>query len=1197
MSAISSLNDEQASAIACREQNILVSAPAGSGKTKILVTRILERLKEGISISQFLVLTFTEAAAKEMKQRLTGMLEEEIARSDGKLQAHLMRQKQELPFAYITNFHGFCNQLIARYGYLVGVENGYEILSDPGQLLQTALEQVLDDALTDEAFKTFRTLYFPKREDLSKQLLTLYGVFQSLGDKAAFLKHMEEDVYGFLRFQNHQTWDQWCFYPRLQELLVDVVEETLAGLESLKAYCAKHGITPFYDRPIKQSAKALEKPTPYEAMKNYYRELLQCLAPGVPFQKLHVWAIQKPEASYQIPWRDLDDEAVACKKEFSTLKTALNTKFRQAYHALVDTDVQNTMRIHQTVYEALTMLIELTERLENQYRLLKKQDHVLDFNDLERYATMLLDPTLPVAESLHDQLKEIMVDEYQDTNMVQERLVSLIAKVKSPAVSRFMVGDMKQSIYRFRQADPEIFKAKYDAFPNDPHSRRIDLGYNYRSSKVVLDSINFIFNQIMDTHVGSLEYYHDPSAQLNYDFLRKEGAKDTAEYEIVKTEARKRMKSALDDYTEILMVDQDSEKVSELEDSEYEAYMIGKRIQALVAHGLDGKPISYSDIAVLMRQTTHFMIYKKVFDKLAIPTTIVLSRGWQQATEIRQMLMVYRALADDHDDMALYNVLRAPFDFSYFSDETIARWALSGQSLYTCLKDIPDFQNFFAVMDELKQAFWQMPFARWHTLFFKKSGYLKRVYAMRNGMQRYQNLLLLVEKIRAQEKDIHELSEWVNYFDHLGQSEDMPAMMPKDQEAVVFMTIHKSKGLEFPIVFVAMHDKGFNLQDGKQRLIFDRHLSFAMKPRIAKDIAGTLQNQPVTYRDVVIEYENPFLALLSRLNQKESVSEEMRIYYVALTRAKNKLILTGTMNHRQYERYLKAVEVNGDQWLLDRNTRHANCYLDWLMPSVLRHPDLMTAEHLEISGLPELDNTCDARFAFHWYSHEEIMRDIQTVKQLDQSMVNLPYFDPTTYAYLDEVDKADSQAVTALTQHEIQSSQISPKTELDAATIGTLVHELMRWVPLDGQTTMAEIMADLYEQGYYDAVSYAVVQTYLPKIEAFMESEAFQWMRTCEKYLREQPFCTLYDGQLVHGTMDVVCLFADRVIVLDYKTDRVLPKASRQALVKRHQGQLEMYRASLRELYPNRRVEAYLYYLEISRLVKVDESDEKLNDC
>ncbi len=1209
MAKVTSMNDEQIQAVEARNSHILVSAPAGSGKTKILVSRILSILKEGVNIDSFLVLTFTQAAAKEMKQRLSSMLDEEIAIASGDLKDHLMKQKERMPLAYITNFHGFCNSLIQHYGYLVGVQPGYDILSDNKGLLSEALSLALDDLLLDDEFATMRFTYFKQREDLEKQILRIYEILQAVGDKQQFLDYMMNDVYGFLENQGDRDLSDWCFYPQLLSQLEKVVVQVLVEIEELKQFCITNGLEAFYQRPDGQKGKALEKPVPYEALYDYYFELYHRISSRVAFKGsggLNEWAIQKPAATYNMPWKDYGDDIEDIKKKFNAMKTALNGRFNKVYDKLVDSDVENTMLVHQEAKRVIALLVGAVEQVTHHYQQLKTKQSVLDFNDLEKYATKLLQKEYPIARELNEKLYEIMVDEYQDTNMVQETIVSLISKATDKEVYCFMVGDMKQSIYRFRQADPEIFKQKFDTYPINDGCMRIDLGFNYRSSKVVLDSINYIFNQVMDEHIGSLEYYKDPSAQLNYDFLRKEGAKDTSEFEMVRRATLERLANMKKDKTEVLMVNTSSEKVKDIEDSEYEAMMIAHRIQELIKEPLNGKTLTYSDCAVLMRQTTRFMTYKKVFDKMNIPTTIVLSTGFMNATEIRQMMMMYRCLKDPYDDLALMSVLRAPFNFSYFSENDIVAVRNPEYSLYENICGSEKFNHFVSTLEELKVQLKHLPFSRWHDAFFEVSGYLNRGAVMKNGVQRYQNLLLLVEKIKEKENVIFDIASWVDYFESIQESAIAPASMPKDQDAVVFMTIHKSKGLEFPVCFVAMHDKNFNLQDGKERLIFDRHLTMAIKPRLLQTYEKILFNQPMTYQDVVVEYANPFLNLLSLLANQETISEEMRVYYVALTRAKSKLILTGCMDEDTLRQYVQDMRVDlvgnvpeKDEWIFNRKIRDGRCYLDWLMPSVIRHPmilptilDTLSLPNNYLQPLsPNLENTNQAKFEFKWPSYQEIDEYLPKSKESPTVVENDVLFDQNDYAY----ERYLHHSIAVTTLEKLQASDEPTYTttiptqpqRLSAAQKGTLVHEFMEYLPLVDDVSIKNVIELLYNEKRYTEDEYIVLCEYEDKLNTFVNSEAFQMMKQAEQCLCEQPFCFMKDGQLIHGTIDVLCINNDTVSIIDYKTDRVSKYAKEEDLIARHAFQLNLYKEALQTIYPKQTIEAYLYYLQTSRFVKV----------
>lgn len=1183
MSQVSSLNEGQERAVYTRGKDILVSAPAGSGKTKILVSRILELIKEGANVDQLLVLTFTQAAAGEMKQRLRSLLEAEISQGN----EALALQIEKLPFAYITNFHGFCNQLISQYGRLIDIQPGYEILSDAKSTRDQAMAETLKGLYLNPDYYDFMRMYFPNKDDLVKCVLKLYETLQACGDRTQFIQTFRDEIYHYLL--NHEDLQGWVYYDLIIDELRKEIELAYEHLEEAKLYCEEEGVVYFYERPLGQKGKATEKPIPYESYKMYLDELEASLGT----EQMHLCFKNKPQAPYLIPWKDLGEEIKEkCSAPLTQLKKKILDGVKNSYEALFDPSKENRYRVIKTSQTAIETLLSITEQFETNYQLLKKEMNVLDFNDLERLATLLLSKEYGVAKDLNEQLVEIMIDEYQDSNQVQENLIQLIADGSAHHVPCFMVGDMKQSIYRFRQADPEIFKSKYDRYPTLETATRIDLGYNYRSRKVVLDSINFICNQVMDTKVGSLEYYDDPSAQLNYDFLRKEGCKDTSEYEATKQKAILRMNETTDDYTEILMVDGSSELVDDtIENSEYEAYMVAKRI-------IEGG-WSFGEVAVLMRQTSKFITYKKVFDKLHIPTTIVLSTGFMQASEIARMMSVYRAFANPNDNLSMMSFLRSPFNFSNFSDDMIASVVLGkGESLYQGILKDGRFDGFVEVFESLRKDLNQLPFKQWNQRFFEWSGYLNRAYQMKNGIQRYQNLCLLLEKIAEKQEEIHTIENWIDYFENIGDANNSPAVVPKDQEAVTFMTIHKSKGLEFPIVFVSMHDKKFNLQDGKDRLIFDRKLTLAMKPRMLKDLEVTIQGEQAHFKDVVVQYDNVFLNLLSRLQNRDTISEELRIYYVALTRASKKLILTGTLTHEQLNDYAKGVYlhqlVHHGHYIYGYSLRKAQSFMDWLIPSILRHQDILNElahENEYISKIKEtiatplekqLENTSQARFHFQWYSYQELL-DLPEIEANTEPKQALVYHAPLQPRQ--QLDR--SCGVTTTEEDDIDLRGQITHGPLTATQKGTLVHGVFELLPLQEEVDVSSYITQLHTQGAYTDEEYACLMDYVSHIQAFYTSIIYQFCVNAVAIYREMPIMFKRDEQVVHGIIDLLIENEDGYIIVDYKTDQVRSDASEEQLVLAHKNQMTAYTQTLRDIYPNKKITSYLYYLHTNVVVKV----------
>ena len=520
-------NEGQLKAIQQRDASILVSAPAGSGKTKILVSRIVELLKEGYEIFDFLVLTFTQAAGNEMKQRLSEELHQLVSTDiDLTLKEHLEKQILNLPHAYMTNFHGFCNLLLMKYGYLVNVMPGFEINSDPSMIKKAVLQECLEKWILEEHIKEFLSLYFPgySLDAFSSLLLSIDELSHSIDDFYGFVDHMKKQNYDTLS----SALEEWPLFPYLKQIFYNESVLALNKLIELKYYAENHNLTDFYERPDEQTEKNQELPIPFEAYYDYLDERIKVFSQPITYDTLVSMASSSVPKAYNMNWKEIDPDT---KKTFTKMKTDILLSYNKSVKTYLEEDPDDFVRKLQISYQAIDILISeghLLNQFQNAYQERKKQLNQLDFSDLERYAHQLLEPQYGIVDVLYHRLKEIMVDEYQDTNQIQESLLLKISEYQQPAIPLFMVGDMKQSIYRFRQADPQIFSDKYDTFSlsdedcQKTHTRRIDLVFNYRSSKIVLDSINYIFNQIMDKDIGGLEYYLDDSARLNYDYVGKE---------------------------------------------------------------------------------------------------------------------------------------------------------------------------------------------------------------------------------------------------------------------------------------------------------------------------------------------------------------------------------------------------------------------------------------------------------------------------------------------------------------------------------------------------------------------------------------------------------------------------------------------------------------------------------------------------
>ena len=1232
---INPFNDEQAKSIETRGVSILVSAPAGSGKTKILVSRIMSLLMEDhYSIDEFLVLTFTQAAAAEMKQRLVFAIEDELKKDlEPEMYAHLLKQKEKVPYAYITNFHGFCSQLLKKYGYLIGIEQGFDILSETTLLKHQVLDRCIEAWMQEADFIDFIKVYFNDMhfDAFKTMVLELYEWMHSIDNMDQVIKNIKESIYENYMNSDQQL-DQWAIFPEIKRQLKNQAIIGYNRMIELGQFASEKGIHDFFERPEEQTKANAKLPVPYDTMYDYFKERLQLLNQAYfaydHFQSVSLRPIEKV---YSIKW---EDDIKPYQKQFTSMKSnTLSPYIKKAEEYLVKDEYSFKMILKESHYVIDMLLGEkgLVKRFKEAYQLEKQKQHVLDFNDLEQYTIKLLQKEYGVSKLLYEQLKEIMIDEYQDTNQIQETIISLIKDYDEPSIIAFRVGDMKQSIYRFRQADPQLFKEKYDTYATNDQdaavtkTRRIDLRFNYRSNKIVLDSVNYIFNQIMDTRVGGLEYLHDASSQLNYDYLRKEGCKSEAELpEKIKTvDHRYDLETRFD--SEVLLIDDTTLK--DLKGPEYEAHMVALKIRQLMRESTlndfkgNHRKIKYKDIVVLMRSTSLFLTFKKVFDLYDIPNHIVLSQGYLNAVEIVSVITMLKAILYPYDDISLVSLLRGPYLFSHFSEDDLVRWRSYDQSkpFYDVLLEQREDARIYVFLETFetlqKDIFNQSP-SEFLEALLDISGYHLFVGQLINGKQRQANLDLLVEEFRGLEKD-HSIYEILNQYEELmkHQSSSSPAQMISSSDNVVqFMTIHKSKGLEFPIVFVSNMDKGFNKQDSTKRMILDKQLGIAIKPRVLKDI--DLNEGEIV--DQIVEYENPYRKLLASKQAEEAINEEMRIFYVALTRASQKLIMTGVGNLDMVKKWQEQILYNENpeiyegkenaHHLLYYNARRANSYLDWVGLSLMRHPDIYTSWQnkelpemyqelkkgfkqiaaLKSTKQPFFDNTKASKFTLEFMDCEELEKELvlsyvkrdQKEKQVDFVFKPLPVYS----------DKEKAISVTKLQEEQgktiIKTPSLVSKTRLSPTEKGTLVHAFFEYLPLD-ETPIDRVIETLYQEGLYNDIEKEVLLEYQPKIEAFIESEAYLRMKHCQSLYREKNF-TLYDHereQIVHGIFDVLCFDEDRITIIDYKTDRVKKTTPEYFLKENHRVQMEYYKLLLQRMYPNHHVEAFVYYLEIGKYV------------
>lgn len=981
-------SDDQWKAITLAGEDMLVAAAAGSGKTAVLVERIIRKLCDTaspIDVDRLLVATFTKAAAAEMRHRIGEALETALEKNPN--DAHLKRQLAMLGSASITTLHSFCMEVIQRHYTLIPLDPGFRIAaeSETSLLRQEVLEELFEQKYSNEIGQTpFLSLvdwYGGEKGDdaVFWLVLRLYDFSRSHPWPEVWLQQAA-DMFEHADEQNlqHNVWIKSI----MQDVLL-TLEGALGRLEQGKAIAmAPSGPAPYVETLEADSVmvQTLMDGVKQQAWASWY-ELFQT----VSFGKLKPCKKDQTDPMMQERVKALRDEV---KKSLSGLQTQLFGR----------TTAQFIAELHQSA-PLMQELATLVSQFAEAYRIAKVSRGWLDFSDLEHYALQILrhqdaTPTqlLPSDAALEyqQQYEEILLDEYQDTNTVQEEIVRLISRT-SPG-NRFMVGDVKQSIYRFRLADPGLFLDKYRRYQygdNMEGGYRIDLARNFRSRSQVIDTVNLIFRQIMDETVGEINY--DERAELVYGegyTTTDEDNSETSSYApewllIDRSEESLELDSAVEEHREAY----EEQLTDEVDKAELDAVVLESRAISARIHGLMGatgesafqvydkglkenRPVRYSDIVILLRSTASWA--KVMMEELSlqgIPVVGELNQGYFDAIEVETMLSFLQIIDNPLQDIPLAAVLRSPV-YGLTEDE-LAQIALyrpkeRGSSFYQGLEAIWAIDEFAGAteknemiaynemtvteaenltplllgkLDTFKHQLesWRS-FAREGQLsmliwkIYSDTGYLNWVGGLPAGVQRQANLQALHDRARQYEQSTMSsgLFPFLRYITRLRENGgDLGAAVTSSDQsnAVRIMTIHKSKGLEFPVVFIAGLAKQFNRQDLNGSFLVHKELGFGPK-----------------YVDEALRVSYPMLPNLAirRRAELELLAEEMRVLYVALTRPREKLIMVSAVKDllKSIEAWGSAIHVQ-EQKLPDHLLARAKCYLDWIGPALIRHPSAL----------------------------------------------------------------------------------------------------------------------------------------------------------------------------------------------------------------------------------------------------------------
>ena len=1282
---------EQQQVIDLRNRNILVSAAAGSGKTAVLVERIVKIITDKnhpVDIDHLLIVTFTNAAAAEMRERIGNAIEKALDEQPG--DEHLLRQLTLIHNAQITTIDSFCLYVVRNHFHEIDLEPNFRI-GDEGELKllrEDVLGKVLEQNYEEpsEAFSDFVEGYASGRTDaaLNEMILQLYEFSRSYPWPEKWL----DSFVGIYRIENREELDRAEWLAPLTQNIRFVLKDCEQLLKQALAVTQQDDGPDMYEKAVRSD---LEK---YEGLSKLtsFCELSVALS-DIKYDRL---------ASSR-GFEGDPDKLELVKSLREQAKDVVKKLCKQYFFCSPEMMIEQLERTEPMLEE----VVRLTKQFADEFAAAKRRKNLVDFHDVEHFALQILvdeetEKVKKTAEEFRDTFEEIMIDEYQDSNEVQETLLRSISREERGENNIFMVGDVKQSIYRFRLARPELFMKKYDSYSlEESTTQRIDLHKNFRSREEVLTCTNDIFYKIMARSLGNVEYDAEAALYPGASYPAIEMKKTAGKEET----AEEQTKQSIADFTpEILLADSNDELLEDTEFSDKKT-LEAKIVAEEIRHLMKTQPVTdkatgelraarYSDIVILLRSLSGWAdSLVEVLNGNGIPAHTVSSTGYFSTVEVQTVLSMLRLLDNPRQDIPMAAVLRSPM--AGLTDEELAVLRLEdgsvpfheavlelAEGLYEedGQKEISDSEadseadqkqgrnadgkkeddiettahrkllKFYKKYRQLRQLVPDTPIHELIEIILRETGYGHYVAAMPAGSRRTANLNMLLEKAAAYEKTSYKgLFHFVRYIDEL-QKYDVDFgeadMVGENEDVVRIMSIHKSKGLEFPIVIVSGMGKNFNKQDTRSKMVLHPELGIGLD-----------------YMDGKKRIKSPTIAkkAIAKQIELENLGEELRVLYVALTRAKEKLILTGTLKDaaEKLEFYRQQANLSkaADRPLSYLTREGASGYLDWILPAVLSYGDKYPVRIVEAAELvlDEVENQLEQNEDLTERIEEIEAADTQLVGQLKQRFSQrYPYqvdvLRKNKYsvselkhrAMRERFEAEQEETVPAFLEEPVtptiplfiqREESVEQETANRGALRGTAVHRVMECYDFASEKSVQEQMEAMEKEEKITADMRALVKE--QTVADFVSSETGKRMALAQRggaLYREKPFVMGFteeelenygfgagaqmieneaqtenaqqeimsenvsqenhmheeDLTLIQGIIDVFWIEDDGITVLDYKTDRV---DTAQELIDRYATQLKLYADALERVFATRKLkvkEILIYSFRLEKLISIE---------
>lgn len=1196
--------NEQLQAIQEKNSNILVAAAAGSGKTAVLVERIIHKIiDEQMDIDKILVVTFTNAAASEMRERILEAIYKKLEENPENV--HLQRQIILLNKASICTIHSFCLDVIHNHFYEIDLPSNFKIAdtAEIDLLKQEVLDDLFEQKYTenDKNFIELLENYTNYRGDeaLQELLLKIYKFIQSspfpikwLQEKLELLKIKDKDI------------SQTIWGKLIIQTVDDDIQESIMQLEVTKSKMALYPeMTKFY-QTISEDIINLQDLQKYNSWDELYIKLL-----NFNFSK---WPVDKKVIN------DL-------KEDSKEIRDKVKKHIKEKTAKLLSCSQEQAVKDLKIITPILEKLSNLVTEFTKNFAEKKKEKNCIDFNDIEHFALKILldennNPT-EVAKKYKEKFEEIAIDEYQDSNLVQEAILTSISKGNNI----FMVGDVKQSIYKFRQARPELFLQKYDEYKNKEEKAqednlKIQLFRNFRSRQNILNITNLVFESIMSKELGDINYNENEYLNYGANYPEPEEIKNyagIAELDIIDLKE--------DESITAFEGEEDEEEQERVEDDVLEAKFVANKIQELLNSNymvFDKKQgyrkIRPKDIVILLRATSNLSpIYEKELSDLELPVFSDTSGTYLDTVEIQTILSVLKIIDNPLQDIPLVVVLRS--SICNFTDNDLITIRLTDRNCnfyealiktrLICEGDLKNkIESFLEKLEKWKSISQYMPLDEFIWQIYLDTGYYQYVGLLPNGAMRQANLKTLFEKAKQYEKaSFKGLFNFIQFIDKLKkQNGDLASakLIGENEDVIRIMSIHKSKGLEFPVVFLCNSHKKFNMQDLNDNILLHQDIGFG------PTIMDTTRK---------IKYSSIAKDAIKLKMKQETLSEEQRILYVALTRAKEKLYITG--RSKDFTKYVqdknKVLEMyESENIKLDAKLmKKANSYLDWLMYVYLFNQGrtiTLKGESYKLSDIITL-NVSNKKDLLKALAKEEVVEQIDLKEKIEQILKNksdeenkkseqaLKELLEWKYDYIVDTTLPTKSSVTKIKQEKIKLEEMlkgieseeveykksyTPKfmqedKKISSAEKGTLVHlciqrldERKDYELKDIQNMILNLVEkEIITQNEADAIDVNLIYQYT-------KSQLFEELRKAKEVHKEQPFYINIPAKdvvseaenskkniLVQGIIDLYYIDKnDNLVLIDFKTDYISNEPNaKEKILDKYKVQLEIYKTALEQ--------------------------------